>query len=90
MNTTPIITEIEKTKRTQILMAMESLVKTMGGRDAYIAWLSAMPAEAGLNLSGGMDQRTARAVAENTDAYRKMLKAFETSMVPVIKDEANL
>ena len=90
MNTMNNITPTEKVKRTQTLIAMESLIKTLGGRAAYIAWLSAMPEGTEINLTGGLDNTVAVSIAENTDHYTKMVRIFTENMTPVLRAEGNL
>ena len=91
MNTyTEKITVTEKVKRTQAIIAMESLIKTMGGRAAYIAWLSAMPEGTELTTAGGLSSNAAAAIADNTEHYTRMVKTFADNMVPVLQAEAKL
>lgn len=74
-----------KITRAQNLRAMQTLAITMGGVKGYTEWLSAMPEDAALSPSGGVEQSTLMDVAADNEAYAKATKAFATIMKPVLE-----
>lgn len=71
--------------RAQTLRAMQTLAITMGGVKGYTEWLSAMPEDAALSPSGGVEQSTLMDVAADDEAYAKATKAFAAIMRPVLE-----
>ena len=87
-NNQTITNAAERIQRSQNLMAMERLTVNMGGRDAYIGWLSAMPEDVVLTTGGGMSQASALKIAEDEEQYTRLVKAFALAMLPKLKEAA--
>lgn len=84
MNEITNISPAEKVQRTQTLIAMERLIISLGGRDAYVVWLSAMPESVALNAAGGLAQSSAMSIAENDAHYNHLVKTFANCMLPTM------
>lgn len=78
----------EHITRTQTMRAMERLMLGLGGKNAYIAWLEAMPADATLNASGGLDMGTINRIAADDSQYKRIVRAFASHMGKVLTDMA--
>lgn len=74
----------EVIERVQNLRAMERLVVNMGGKSAYIAWIKAMPDDVELQSIGSVGQESLKVIAENEQSYSAVVKAFATSMGPIL------
>lgn len=85
INSKPAINPAEKAQRSTTLLAMERLILSLGGRDAYIKWLEALPTDAGLNNAGGLNQHSVMAISVNDDQYSKMVTAFAKYMLPTME-----
>lgn len=85
INSKPAINPAEKAQRSTTLMAMERLILSLGGSDAYIKWLEALPTDAGLNNAGGLNQHSVMAISMNDDQYSKMVATFAKCMMPYIE-----
>lgn len=80
---------VERATRVQTLRAMERLIVTLGTKHDYIAWLEAMPDDAGMSAAGGMDPATISKVADNNELYGNAVKAFARQIGPVLMEMAN-
>lgn len=87
-NNQTVTNAAERIQRSQNIMAMERLTVNMGGRDAYIGWLSAMPEDVVLNSGGGMSQASALKIVEDEEQYNRLVKAFALAMLPKLKEAA--
>lgn len=89
MTTTPNYQEIarknaERATRIQMLRAMEKLLIGLGSKHDYIVWLEAMPENAKIGASGGLENATIIQVAENEGYYTAALRAFAQRLGPVL------
>lgn len=71
-------------ERVQTLRAMERLMINMGGKDGYIKWLMALPETANLSSIGVIGAEALRDIAENDEAYNKVIKEFAACMGPIL------
>lgn len=74
----------EKITRNQTIRAMEHLIVGMGGKNAYIDWLEAMPEDATLGPSGGISTATISKISADDALFNRAVKAFATHMGPVM------
>lgn len=72
-----------KVNRMQTIRAMETISANLGGRDAFVAFLSALPADVSMT-SVGLSSASVAAVAQDEEAYNKAVKAFATHMSTVL------
>lgn len=74
----------EHIQRTQTIRAMERLMIALGGKHAFVVWLEAMPEDATLNGSGGLDGDTVNRIAMDDEQYNRVLRTFAGHMGPVL------
>lgn len=79
----------EKITRNQTIRAMENLIVGMGGKNAYIAWLEAMPEDATLGLSGGISTATIAKISEDDVLFNRIVKVFAANMGPILTELAS-
>lgn len=72
-----------KVTRMQTIRAMETLSANLGGKDAYIAFLTALPDSITM-IGSGISNASAAAVAEDDASYEKVVKAFAKNMGSVL------
>lgn len=72
-----------KVNRMQTIRAMETISANLGGRDAFVAFLNALPADVSMT-SAGLSNASVAAVAQDDAAYTKAVKAFAAHMGTVL------
>ncbi len=74
--------------RLQTLRAMERVVTHLGGKNAYVKWLLALPGNATLSEIGALSANALETISKDEDAFLAVKHEFAAIMGPVLSEMA--